>query len=165
MCAWICVWMCVFGDSCWVCNHTWWVCGCILILWIHVLIGLRASPPCSVQLPGHVSVSLCDGSGPVSLGPPHSSHPGLQPPVWLHRQAAVQAALLWVMHTPVVKLHNCRLSSNDVLLRLLSGQDANVIFQEDPKKLNLWFACVAFELKENATYYNKNSNKIQINHR
>lgn len=37
--------------------------------------------PHSIQLSRHVSVGVGDGSRPVSLGPPHPGHPGLQPPV------------------------------------------------------------------------------------
>lgn len=50
--------------------------------------------PCSVQLPGHVTLGVGDSSGAVPSGPAHPGDPGLQPPLRLHRQAALQAPLL-----------------------------------------------------------------------
>lgn len=57
------------------------------------LIGLSVCLS-SLQLSGHVALSVSDGRRSVSPGAAHPGDPGLQPPVRLHRQAALQAALL-----------------------------------------------------------------------
>lgn len=50
--------------------------------------------PSSLQLPGHVALGVGDGRRSVSPGAAHPGDPGLQPLVRLHRQAALQTALL-----------------------------------------------------------------------
>ena len=76
--------LCVCTDEYWSCEHVYWS-------------GVRVSlSPPSVQLSGHVPLCVGDGGGAVSPRPAHPGDPGQQPPVRLHRQAAVQAALLWV---------------------------------------------------------------------
>lgn len=50
--------------------------------------------PRSVQFPGHVTLSVSDSHRAVPPGPTHPGDPGLQPPLRLHRQAALQAPLL-----------------------------------------------------------------------
>lgn len=138
----------------WSCDYMYWSGLCVSL-----------PPPHSVQLLRHVSVGVGDGGGSVPAGPPHPSHPRQQPPVRLHRQAAVQAALLWVTHTPLlVKPHNYSLSGNNTQWRMFDGfdQDSNIghlfllllLGLEKLERIHCWwYACFTFKLKGNAACY------------
>lgn len=63
------------------------------VVW-HLLEPDAVLLPRSVQFPGHVTLGVSDGHRAVPPGPTHPGDPGLQSPLRLHRQAALQAPLL-----------------------------------------------------------------------